>query len=180
MRSALAHIILLMLCVSAALGDERQPDLIGLWRGSYVCGQGITGLTLAVIDQQGADFAGFFHFYPTPQNGVAKEGCFTIEGKVAADRSVKIVSGRWITRPPGYSTVGLYGHLIDSGLAITGQVVEPGAILKSCRAFELNRQAQQAITPAACRNLQSTLQARAVNARMTSRSVSAANSSAYL
>ena len=130
--------IMLAACATSLPAQERAMSLVGTWRGSYVCLQGSTGLTLSVTKQSGNRFSGFFHFYPTRWGPVAKEGCYSVDGTLDKSGSIIIDTGRWITQPDGYVMVGLRGTLDKTGLSMSGQVKAPPPIENGCQAFELN------------------------------------------
>jgi hypothetical protein len=74
----LSCFLFLATAVPACAADNSLTPLVGNWKGSYVCPQGHTGLTLAIDRQSGAKFSGTFHFYPLPDNILVPDGCFTI------------------------------------------------------------------------------------------------------
>ncbi|WP_413989442.1 hypothetical protein ACMDCR_26310 [Labrys okinawensis] len=127
----------LAMTIPALAGDSKGMTLTGTWKGSYVCGQGLTGLTLSVNKQDGAALLGTFHFYPLPSNPAAKEGCFAVAGHIFEDKRVFIGASTWITQPKDYITVDLEGRIAASGTAMKGDVkaAYPGL----CSAFSLVR-----------------------------------------
>jgi hypothetical protein len=127
--------------VSAANAQSAPASLVGTWRGSYVCLQG----------QAGDRFSGYFHFYPPRDNPVAREGCFSVNGRVDAIGHVTIDAENWIARPPGYVTVNLDGALTGSGRTMRGDVRGPEGVETRCRRFSLDRKSAKPDVPGLCR-----------------------------
>ncbi|GLS21763.1 hypothetical protein GCM10007874_47800 [Labrys miyagiensis] len=137
MKSATAPALLLAMMVPALAADGKSVPLTGTWKGSYLCGQGLTGLTLSLDQQSGEAVLGTFHFYPLPSNPAAKEGCFAVAGHIFEDKRVFIGASTWITQPKDYITVDLEGRIAASGKAMKGDVKTPYAGL--CSVFSLIR-----------------------------------------
>ena len=145
----LAAIALSMLACAPALAQSKLNSMIGEWRGSYVCAQGPTGLTLTIDKEEGARFSGYFHFYPLKQNPVAREGCYRVEGQRAPDGRVAVGALDWLLQPPQYVTVDLAGRLGSTGYYMTGDVLGPPDLPTLCKRFELNwRSPKPAVAPA--------------------------------
>jgi hypothetical protein len=128
-------LLFLAMIIPAAADDVKSTPLTGTWKGSYICGQGLTGLTLSLNQQSDAAVLGTFHFYPLPSNPSAKEGCFAVAGHSLADKRVFIGASTWITQPKDYITVDLEGQIAASGTAIKGSVKTPYAGL--CSVFSI-------------------------------------------
>lgn len=151
----LASFCAVQLSLSAAFAQDRSPQpsptsLIGSWTGTYVCTQGQTGLTVAITGQEGENFIGYFHFYPLASNTRAKEGCYTIRGRIDARRQFTIEAVRWITQPENYVTVDLAGVLDVSGRILAGNIVAPGPEGVNCTTFELQSQVPAPKIAAVC------------------------------
>ncbi len=128
-------------------GAQEKPQdavttLVGTWTGTYTCPQGLTGLTLSITAQTAETFTGFFHFYPPAANSAAREGCFSVRGRIER-RRVSLEAGRWITQPEGYVTVDLVGELNAATSEMIGSVVVPAQVGAACSTFEL-----KAVVPA--------------------------------
>jgi hypothetical protein len=109
------------------------------WKGSYVCGQGETGLTVT-IDEVLPDgrMSGAFEFYPLNASSEGASGRFEIFVIVGDDmRAVQAVPGPWVERPFGFNSVGfdaelredrLVGKILDSncGTMDVAKAVETG------------------------------------------------------
>ena len=146
----------LLIAMALSLGEqtlgaqEEAPSVIGTWRGSYVCLQGKTSLTLTIDRQSGTSVSGYFHFYPPLLNPFAKEGCFSVRGEVDGTRHIRLDAARWITRPEGYVMVGLDGVVADAGVSLSGTVIAPPPIENGCAGFEVERVRSEAEIPALC------------------------------
>ncbi|WP_353946603.1 serine/threonine-protein kinase [Streptomyces sp. HUAS MG91] len=92
---------------SASPSDSTETeDLSGQWDGSYLCNQGITGLSLT-IEQHGDGTAdAVFSFYPAPSNPGVPRGSFAMEGTYAGG-VLTLRASRWINQPPDYAAVNL-------------------------------------------------------------------------
>ncbi len=130
-----------------ALAQEPPSQMIGNWRGSYICLQGKTGLTLAIDKHQDNQFSGYFHFYPRTENTKAKEGCFAVNGHIDANKHIIVEAANWITRPDGYITVDLEGDLASSK-SFSGNV--NANVLAHCKTFTLQKQNSKATIPNIC------------------------------
>ncbi|MFE3328950.1 serine/threonine-protein kinase [Streptomyces sp. NPDC059176] len=81
-------------------------QVTGRWLGSYVCNQGITGLSLNVEDEGGGDVSAVFSFFPAPSNPLVPRGSFAMSGTYRNGRLV-LDATHWIVRPPDYLMVNL-------------------------------------------------------------------------
>jgi len=133
-----------------AMAADTRPTLTGNWQGTYVCGQGVTGLTLTITKQSGATFSGTFHFFPVVENPNAKEGCFAVSGHFVTARRVFVGGSTWISRPENYVTVDLDGQVSPDGRGISGKVKLPEHLGALCTTFELALEAGPPATPSAC------------------------------
>ena len=106
----------------------------GLWSGSYVCGQGATGLTLTLNTENARDVSGIFKFYSMPGSANAPSGSFNMSGTIK--NGVLLLNGTtWIEQPPGYGMVKLRGNLTaNSPNVIRGAILTPG-----CSKFVVDR-----------------------------------------
>lgn len=140
----------LIVCLTALLpltAAGQTTSVNGRWQGTYTCGQGLTGLTLVVIEQPQGQATGVFHFYADPSNPNVPTGCFAMAGTF--DRStgqLHLLGDHWIIQPPGYEMVGLDGQLNGTGGGLGGTVAHP-----YCSTFTLTRAVTAWSAPDACR-----------------------------
>jgi len=146
--SALAALTLV--AATAADAQSAPPSMLGTWRGTYICLQGRTGLTLTIDRQTQGQFSGYFYFYPPPDNPALREGCYAVDGSVDLRGAVTVTAKDWITRPENYVTVGLSGHLALAGQTMSGNVVGAPGVVTQCRQFGLNRQSAVVAIAGAC------------------------------
>jgi hypothetical protein len=141
--------VVAMLWPFHACPEPKPRSMIGEWRGSYVCAQGTTALSLSIDKEAGEAFSGYFHFYPPPpRKPKANEGCYSVEGHRSADGRVVVTAVRWIFQPPSYVTVDLDGQLAAAGLSMSGDVRAPPPITGYCHRFALRWQdAEPKIAP---------------------------------
>ena len=151
---AVTPLVMTMIPLEAQAADAK-PTMTGNWEGSYVCGQGITGLTLTIARQSGAIFSGTFHFYPLPGNSAAKEGCFAVTGHFVAGRRVFIGGASWISRPTDYITVDLDGDVDAAGRTMKGRVKVPASYGALCSTFQVSLAAGPPVTPGPCQTTKS-------------------------
>jgi hypothetical protein len=80
-------------------------SLSGTWKGTYVCAQGVTGLTLVVAAAKGRARA-TFSFYPVRDNPGVPKGSFAMTGGYTS-RSLDLEPDHWIAQPKGYVMIDL-------------------------------------------------------------------------
>lgn len=125
-----------------ALADS----LSGVWVGRYVCAQGVTALTLTIVDnadaEEGAahDITAVFAFSAAPENPDVPSGAFTMSGRHDPHDEVYLRAEQWIERPDAYETVNLIGRRTElrEGEFIRGIVVFP-TFPRACTIFEVRR-----------------------------------------
>lgn len=120
----------------------------GTWKGSYVCGQGDTALTLILRPGHNrGELDGLFHFHGSANNPGVPEGCFTMTGSAdPQNHQIRLSAGTWLLQPFGYVTVDLAGRLEPGGNRLSGQVIGP-----LCQGFKLRRlNLSSAPLPSAC------------------------------
>lgn len=89
-------------------------QLAGKWTGTYVCGQGQTGLKVTIKDWVSEkEMSGEFHFYPLDAtNKRAAEGKFEIFVSYnPSSKNIVARPGPWIEKPSGFFTVGFRGNV---------------------------------------------------------------------
>jgi len=125
-------------CVAAggaASAEDRDGSVIGHWKGTYTCAQGLTGITLTIAEATPTSARALFHFYADARNPGVPTGCFTMSGAYRpGDGTLRLRGREWIIKPPEYQTVGFYGVVDALGSAFSGNVHGPG-----CTRFALTR-----------------------------------------
>lgn len=109
--------------------------IVGTWRGTYICRQGETGLTLTIASLGGNKLKATFEFYPVPSNPSAPRGSSSKLG-VYHDGHITLLPDRWIDRPKDTVMVGLSADV--DGIApnvMTGKVLS-----RSCTEFTITKQ----------------------------------------
>ncbi|MFF3327000.1 serine/threonine protein kinase [Streptomyces sp. NPDC002889] len=81
-------------------------EITGRWLGSYVCNQGITGLSLTIEDEGDGDVSAVFSFFPDPSNPLVPRGSFAMSGTYV-EGELTLDADYWIEQPPDYLTVDL-------------------------------------------------------------------------
>jgi len=151
-RAACLFAVVATLWTFPACPQSKPKSMIGVWRGSYVCTQGNTALTLSIDKETGQKFSGYFHFFPPPpRKPKADEGCYSVEGHRSADGRVVVTAVRWIFRPPNYETVDLVGELAAAGLSMSGDVQAPPPLTPYCHRFALKWQSAEPNIAPICR-----------------------------
>lgn len=126
---------------------EDQRTVLGEWTGTYVCAQGLTGLTLTIADATPTSARALFHFYADPRNPRVPTGCFTMSGAYDPETGRLQLKGEdWLRRPGGYVLVNFDGEIDAEGRHFTGVVTRRG-----CGTFELARAPSPAPETAQCR-----------------------------
>jgi len=91
--------------------EELLREFVGVWEGSYVAGQGETGLTLTVY-VEGGNYKAIFDFYNLPGRSNAVNGKYYMN--ISYDTLTRIYSLKgyeWILRPNNYGFVDLEGTI---------------------------------------------------------------------
>lgn len=112
LRVAVVFAPSLLASVAASAGDAiRSPaDWQGIWRGQYVCNQGVTLLTLTIRLAQPDTLTATFAFRAHPDNPSVPSGEYTMTGKVGSSVGhLRLTAQSWIKRPHDYVTVDLEG-----------------------------------------------------------------------
>jgi hypothetical protein len=122
---------------TAAAGDAiRSPaDWQGIWRGQYVCNQGVTLLTLTIRLEHPDTLRATFAFRAHPDNPGVPSGEYSMVGKVGPNAGhLKLAAQSWITRPRDYVTVDLEGDYDVKSGRYRGTVAGP-----RCSSFYVER-----------------------------------------
>lgn len=141
---------------ATAQSSPHARSVLGPWVGTYVCSQGLTGLTLSITEATPARAGALFHFYADPRNPRMPTGCFTMTGAYdPASGHLQLKGKEWLLKPGGYRVVHFDGHVDAEGRSFTGKV-SGGS---SCKQFDLGRTAPPTTPPAACAVAMPTIQA---------------------
>jgi hypothetical protein len=147
-RHCLQLLLVLAACGSASAQPERiqpermqpermQPEtqprlpnpdatpMSGRWEGSYVCGQGLTGLSLQLVGHEDGTLEGIFEFSALPENPEVPSGSYRVHGRVSPGWVVILEAGEWLIHPPEYVTVPLVGRVVADPVRIHGFVDDP-------------------------------------------------------
>ncbi|TQS45819.1 hypothetical protein [Cryptosporangium phraense] len=116
---------------SASPSAAAQQGVAGVWKGTYTCNQGETGLTLTIEGQDSA-LEATFEFYATSTNTDVPSGSYSMAGNVTGG-TMRLIGTAWINQPDGYGMVNLTSTSI-SATTITGTVEFSG-----CSTFTLTR-----------------------------------------
>jgi hypothetical protein len=113
--------------------------LVGVWRGSYSCTQGDTGLTLT-IEETGDEggLSATFGFYPFPDNPDAEEGSFAMLGSLT-EGHMDLLADQWIDQPPGYVMVNLAADITEPSPDRIEGTVSSDAGMSDCTTFAVTR-----------------------------------------
>jgi hypothetical protein len=93
-------------------------NLVGVWEGSYIAGQGETGLTLTVT-KEGSEYKAVFAFYNLPGQTNAREGSFRMNASLSRGKYT-LKAYEWIDRPGSYNYVDLEGTISGDNFSGTG------------------------------------------------------------
>lgn len=105
----------------STFSHAQSSALIGVWKGSYKCGQGATGSTLEVQTFDGQQGQGVFSFYNLAGQRNAASGSYQVNiYRPAGQQRISIEPKAWIKQPGGYSMVGF--TLNQDGSALNGKV----------------------------------------------------------
>ncbi|GAA4401251.1 hypothetical protein GCM10023147_40620 [Tsukamurella soli] len=114
------------------------PALAGIWRGSYTCNQGRTGLTLTIAAGSASAGTATFAFAPLPDGPTVPDGSYSMS-VTRSHGGVEFLPVAWIQHPSAWTMVGLTvpGPVNWSGSELTGSVDYAG-----CSTFTVTRSVQ--------------------------------------
>jgi len=102
--------------------EELLRELVGVWEGSYIAGQGETGLTLTVFEE-GGNFKATFDFYNLPGESNVANGKYYMN--VSYDTSTErysLIGDEWILHPSNYGFANLEGTI--TGDVFSGSLID--------------------------------------------------------
>ena len=106
-----------------------EVEIDGLWRGQYICAQGVTGVDLTIETPQDApkgNVTALFEFYPLPENPT-ETGAFEMTGSFDAVDQVLILDAEaWVEQPEGWIMVGLKAAVGQRDSIMTGRIDTDG------------------------------------------------------
>jgi hypothetical protein len=105
----------------SAYADAARA-LMGVWRGSYICRQGETGVELNFTElRPDGAVSGTFSFFNMPGQHNAAEGAFALSGQYdLASGKLTMISGAWIKQPANYVTTGFIAYYRPPSRAFAG------------------------------------------------------------
>lgn len=110
--------------------------VVGTWKGTYVCAQGRTALTLSITPTGDAPdtVEAIFAFGPTKANPEVPDGSYFMEGTYA-DGFLDLDATEWIQQPEGYFPVDMSAEVTEDAGVLEGTIDDP-----SCSTFDLTEQ----------------------------------------
>jgi clan AA aspartic protease (TIGR02281 family) len=120
---------------SVGSGSESRGSIV-LFRGSYICAQGLTALVLRIfISSSASETRAQFSFGPSQLKPSVPNGSFSMVGHVDLSRGTMTLRPiEWIQKPEPYVMVGLEGASGDGGKTFYGRVLGAG-----CDSFSMIR-----------------------------------------
>jgi clan AA aspartic protease (TIGR02281 family) len=121
---------------NSAASERESRGSIVLFRGSYICAQGLAALVLRILTPSTAsETRAQFSFGPSQLDPSVPDGSFSMVGHVDLSRGTMTLRPiEWIQRPGPYVMVGLEGASRDGGKTFYGRVVGEG-----CDSFSMIR-----------------------------------------
>ena len=108
-------------------GIATQTGPFGVWKGVYLCRQGLTGVTLSFDHPGDAKGTARFMFYPAPGGPNIPDGVILYRWTFApASRQLDLNGLRWIKQPATYQIIEIRGHLNAAATEFNGQVLASG------------------------------------------------------
>jgi pimeloyl-ACP methyl ester carboxylesterase len=106
-----------------ANASEAASDtgVLGLWKGTYTCSQGLTGLTLDIEPADDGKLSAVWQFYADPANPGVPSGSYTMTGAYTQG-VLNLAPDTWVSEPANYSMVGLSAKLLGGGEVLSGPV----------------------------------------------------------
>jgi hypothetical protein len=138
--------------VPASSSPAVTEGVLGTWKGTYTCAQGLTGMTLTIAQSQGQSQSesqtsngginAVLDFYAVPSNPSVPSGSGTLHGTYTAGNLTLTWQAFTGTPPGGYVGIDLKGSLSGSGSAQTlSGSVTPLSGGNACTTFSLTRTA---------------------------------------
>ena len=130
--------------VTTSSSPAVAEGVLGTWKGTYTCSQGLTGMTLIITQGQASDGGvdAVFDFYAVPSNPSVPSGSGTMHGTYTGGNLTLTWQAFIGTPPGGYEGTNLKGSLSGSGAAQTlGGTVTPLSGGHACTTFSLTRTA---------------------------------------
>lgn len=107
----------------------------GTWKGTYICGQGLTNLVLKITQRNAPNIGAVFKFSANPENPSVPSGSYRMKGTYNnKTRKITLKATRWIKRPAPYITVNMAGYVSRSNTKMSGKILN-----SSCSTFSLKR-----------------------------------------
>ncbi|MBK1789302.1 hypothetical protein [Prauserella cavernicola] len=116
--------------------DTSSIDLAqlpGIWRGTYTCSQGETGIELEISEPEGDSVPAVFSFFPVEGGPPTETGSFSVIGS-ETDGQFVFRQDAWISQPEGFVMVDLGVASVQDD-TMTGRVGGP-----SCSDFSVTKQ----------------------------------------
>jgi hypothetical protein len=140
--------------VPASSSPAVTEGVLGTWKGTYTCAQGLTGMTLTIAQSQGQSQSeaqtsngginAVLDFYAVPSNPSVPSGSGTLQGTYTAGNLTLTWQAFTGTPPGGYVGIDLKGSLSGSGSGsaqtLSGSVT-PLSGGNACTTFSLTRTA---------------------------------------
>jgi len=122
--------------VSSRRDRRAQIPRHSVWEGTYVCGQGLSAVTLTLDVDRSNNVTARYDFGPVPSNPTVPTGAYLLTGAlepVGSGFTGELADSEWIVRPTNYFMVPLSIETID-GKAMTATIRHP-----SCSGFAATR-----------------------------------------
>jgi hypothetical protein len=112
------------------------------WRGTYVCEQGVTGLSLSLDRTCPNDaecrLTGVFRFTAAPENPNVPDGAYRITGTMTTDARdelvITVLPGEWLDQPESYESVGFTATSDPARTHLHGKIQNP-----NCSTLDVTR-----------------------------------------
>jgi hypothetical protein len=116
---------------------RREPfPRHSVWRGTYVCTQGLTAVTLTIDADENGEAIARYDFGPVPSNPTVPHGSFEMTGRLSAmgqgGFTAAFEPGQWIDQPSGYTMVAI--TIEARGRKMIGRIHSP-----NCRDLKVRR-----------------------------------------
>ena len=113
-----------------------KSHIIGEWKGTYTCSQGLIGLTLSIKDSKEDNVEAIFAFDAVESNPTVPSGSYRMKGKYSQESKLSLEGTEWIEQPSSrYKMVGLNGKFNEDYIIYSGSV--DGS--SSCTTFSLSK-----------------------------------------
>jgi hypothetical protein len=114
-------------CAGAAPADWTSQSVTGTWNGTYVCGQGETGLTVTIAGGPSGQINAVIKFFPISTTKIQiSPGSYSATGVIESNGRFTLKPVAWINQPGNLAMLSYVGKLNEDSTVFEGIVPQCG------------------------------------------------------